>query len=114
MYGPPPTHASFPALGPRRSAIAWAVTLAVGALLLAGWRARPRRAQRAASSGLTVVLTAPALGLLDAGVWGAFPTIDKEGSLLFYLDGVHQRARAPLDAAGDPASRLIGVHTGTL
>lgn len=62
-----------------------------------------------------MLLTAPALGLVSDAVLGSFPTVDKEGSLLFYLDGVHVRQLAsPLAAAHDPASRLIGVHTGHL
>ena len=41
--------------------------------------------------------------------------IDKAGSLLFYLDGVHQRMLLhPWLSPGDPAARLIGVHVGHL
>ena len=62
-----------------------------------------------------MLLTAPLLFVLPDVVFGAFPTIDKEGSFLFYLDGVHRRVMAsPLDAANDPAARLIGVHVGHL
>ncbi len=57
----------------------------------------------------------PLAWFLDSTVYGAYPTIDKEGSLLFYLDGVHVRMLLhPLLSMGDPAAHLIGVHTGHL
>jgi len=92
--------------------------LVVGGLLsaLAWWR-RPPDAARflALIVGQTIILTMPLLWFLDSTVYGAFPTIDKEGSLLFYLDGVHQRMLLhPLLSTGDPAAHLIGVHTGHL
>jgi hypothetical protein len=84
--------------------------------LFALWR-RPPASLRAGAFilGQVVLLTAPLLFVLPDAVFGAFPTIDKEGSLLFYLDGVHRRVMAaPLEAAADPAARLIGVHVGHL
>lgn len=57
-----------------------------------------------------VVLTTPLLGICTEAVWGAYPTVDKEGSLLFYRDGVHFR----LFSFSDPAHRLIGFHLGHL
>ena len=119
MYGPPPdprqisldlslVEAPLPYLG-----------CAVVAAMLLGfalWR-RPPVGLRAGALilGQVVLLTAPLLFVLPDAVFGAFPTIDKEGSLLFYLDGVHRRVMAaPLDAAADPAARLIGVHVGHL
>lgn len=57
-----------------------------------------------------IALTSPMLGLATEAVWGAYPTIDKEGSLLFYRDGVHHR----LFSFSDPAHRLIGFHLGHL
>lgn len=119
MYGPPPDPRSvpFPA-GPGDEPGAWALAVGVGLLLsaLAAWR-RPPEAMRALlfTLGQTVLLTAPLLGLLDRAWYGAFPTIDKEGSLLFYLDGVHVRALLqPIQSLSDPAVRLIGVHLGHL
>ena len=65
--------------------------------------------------GQTIVLTMPLAWYLDRYVFGAFPTIDKEGSLLFYLDGVHVRMLLhPVQSLGDPAAHLIGVQTGHL
>jgi len=65
--------------------------------------------------GQTIVLTMPLAWYLDRYVYGAFPTIDKEGSLLFYLDGVHVRMLLhPWLSMADPAAHLIGVHTGHL
>jgi len=65
--------------------------------------------------GHTIVLTAPLFALLEVTVYGDFPTIDKQGSLLFYLDGVHQRLTfSPIDSLTDPAAQLIGVHVGHL
>ena len=119
MYGPPPD--------PREVSLDLSVVEAplpylgcalVAALLtaVALWR-RPPAGVRAGAFilGQVVLLTAPLLFLVPDAVFGAFPTIDKEGSLLFYLDGVHRRVMAaPLDAAADPAARLIGVHVGHL
>jgi hypothetical protein len=65
--------------------------------------------------GQTIILTAPLFALIDTYVYGSFPTIDKAGSLAFYLDGVHIRMLAhPLQSLVDPAARLIGVHVGHL
>lgn len=117
MYGPPPDpRQALLAAGPLDQPQAWVLTLAVAALLLAwGSRQPPARRNPWLIAGLTLLLTAPALGLVGSAVLGSFPTIDKEGSLLFYLDGVHVRQLVnPLQAAQDPASRLIGVHTGHL
>lgn len=120
MIGPPPDprQVLLPA-GIADEPVAWAVSVGVGlALTLVGLRARgwPEAARGAlVCFGLTFALTAPALGWVDAAVLGSFPTIDKEGSLLFYMDGVHRRLLFdPLAASGDPAARLIGVHTGHL
>lgn len=60
--------------------------------------------------GAVIALTTPAAAYFPTYVWGAFPTIDKAGSLLFYQEGVHWHI---LDAS-DPAVRLIGVHLGHL
>ena len=57
-----------------------------------------------------IVLTTPLVGICTEAVWGAYPTIDKEGSLLFYRDGVHHR----LFSFSDSAHRLIGFHLGHL
>ena len=91
---------------------------ALGLLLsiLALWR-RPPTAVRAAVfiAGQTIILTAPLAFLLDDWVYGSFPTIDKAGSMAFYLDGVHERMMSdPLGSFHDPAARLIGVHIGHL
>ena len=119
MYGPPPD--------PREVAVAagllddpagLALCLLVGvALSLGWWWRRPPLALRALLLilGQTVLLTTPMLAQIDRSWIGAFPTIDKEGSLLFYLDGVHVRLLLhPLASAADPAARLIGVHVGHL
>ena len=59
---------------------------------------------------ICIVLTTPLLGVGTEAIWGAYPTIDKEGSLLFYREGVHLR----LFSFSDPAHRLIGFHLGHL
>lgn len=65
--------------------------------------------------GQVVLLTAPFAATMTEAVYGSFPTIDKSGSLLFYLDGVHQRVLlSPANAVNDPAARLIGAHVGHL
>ena len=117
MYGPPPDPRETLLLaGPADQPVAWALTLVVGlACLFAASKTRPGLRSPWVITGLTALLTAPAVGLLTEAVLGSFPTVDKEGSLLFYLDGVHVRQLLhPLHAAADPASRLIGVHTGHL
>jgi hypothetical protein len=65
--------------------------------------------------GQVIALTSPLFLVLDRWVLGSYPTIDKAGSLLFYLDGVHQRLTLqPVESLTDPAARLIGVHVGHL
>jgi hypothetical protein len=119
MYGPPPD--------PRQKLApievfdepwAYVICILIGLLLTAAaWWRRPAPQARAGLFilGQTIVLTAPLLVFLDQYVYGSFPTIDKSGSLAFYLDGVHIRMLAhPLDTLADPAARLIGVHIGHL
>lgn len=108
MYGPPPDAREVAvAWGLADVPGAWAWCLLIGLGLVAlGWRRRGL----ALIAGLTVLLTAPALGLIPRAVWGAFPTIDKAGSLLFYAQGVQWRLLHP----EDPALQLIGVHVGHL
>ena len=119
MYGPPPDPrqvAAPVALVQAPGAYAACAAVGLGLSLLALWR-RPPVAARAAALilGQVVALTAPLAAFLDRYVYGSFPTIDKEGSLLFYLDGVHLRALLhPLASLHDPAVALIGVHTGHL
>lgn len=120
MYGPPPD--------PRQAVIptsvadepmAWLACIAVGLALSAVahfWK-RPPQAARAFTFivGQVTILTAPLAFLIDTHVYGSFPTIDKEGSLLFYMDGVHVRMLTdPLASISDPAAALIGVHVGHL
>jgi|GEM_PF-1270764 len=65
--------------------------------------------------GQSILLTAPLATFLDTWMYGSYPTIDKAGSLVFYLDGVHTRMLAdPILSLQDPAARLIGVHIGHL
>ncbi|MCB9791802.1 MAG: hypothetical protein H6741_03660 [Alphaproteobacteria bacterium] len=65
--------------------------------------------------GGVVTLTSPLALVLSSAIYGAWPTIDKTGSLLFYLEGVHRTVTlTPWEAASDPAARLIGVHVGHL
>ncbi|RME21777.1 MAG: hypothetical protein D6798_17385 [Deltaproteobacteria bacterium] len=119
MYGPPPDPRQVLApVGILDVPEAYLGCLAVGGLLsaAAAWR-RPPPALRyfLLILGQVIILTMPALWFIDSLVFGAFPTIDKEGSLLFYLDGVHVRMLLhPLLSTGDPAAHLIGVHTGHL
>lgn len=119
MYGPPPD--------PRQVLLSlpigefWALYLfcallglglSAGALL----RGLPAAARAALFVlGQVVLLTAPLAAVLDQVVLGSWPTLDKAGSLLFYLDGVHRRVLLdPLGSVEDPAARLIGVHLGHL
>lgn len=101
MYGPPPDPRELPVEAPL---YAWVACVLIG-LGLAAW-ARPAR-RAAFVAGMTLALTAPAAWMTTQAVWGAWPTVDKAGSLLFYLRGVHRLA--DLDAL-----RLIGVHVGHL
>ena len=82
---------------------------------LAAWR-RPPRGTRAgcihpgtgrAADGATAV-RAPRRGLR------CFPTIDKKGPSCSTWTGSTDASWHPLDAAHDPAARLIGVHVGHL
>ncbi len=95
---------------------AWIASIVFGCLLLLlAWRLRDRTAlaEWLGALGGAALLTCPLVGLLPHAVYGDYPTIDKQGSILFYLDGVHVRAAShPL--APDAAARLIGVHLGHL
>ena len=94
-----------------------AVCLGLSALAaVAAWRARRPQARAClAICAVVVGFTSPWLARLNQAWFGAFPTIDKEGSLLFFLDGVHRRLYLnPLQAPMDDAIRLIGVHAGHL
>lgn len=108
-YGPPPDPREIlVAAGPLDLPLAWAFCLIVGVLLLGlGYR---RRWPLLFCLGGVVALSAPWLFYLTSYIFGAYPTVDKAGSLAFYLDGVQWRL---LDA-GDPGMRLIGVHVGHL
>lgn len=118
-YGPAtsPQQIDLPA-GPLDAPGAWAVSLGVAAALGAlAWRLRHRPALAAtlASFAQLAAVTAPMLGFVTRGVIGDYPTIDKQGSLLFYLAGVHERVTFGLGHLGDdPMARLIGVHVGHL
>ncbi len=120
MYGPPPDPRQL--LAPVQlidDPLSHLACVAIGAALtLLAWRwKRPGPHIRAALFilGQTIWLTMPLAAHLDTYVYGSFPTIDKEGSLLFYLDGVHRRLLAhPVASAADPAVRLIGIHVGHL
>lgn len=106
-YGPPPdpSQVLVPS-GPLDAPMAWAVTVLVGVVLcVAG-----RRSSATLVAGLTLLLTAPAFGMIPTAVWGAWPTIDKAGSLHFYGLGAHFHA---LDTSA-PATQLIGVSMGHL
>lgn len=108
MYGPPPDPQQIVTpTGLLDAPWAWVVCVVVGVLI--AWFAGPRR-PLAWITGVVLALTAPAGAFLLTDVWGAFPTIDKAGSLLFYGDGVAWR----FWHADDPAIRLIGVHVGHL
>ncbi len=119
MYGPPPDARQI--LAPVQlvdDPWSYLTCFAVGALLTVAsmWK-RPPQGVRVFlfMLGQVIFLTAPLLFYLDTYVYGSFPTIDKQGSLLFYLDGVHRRMLAdPFLSLSDPAARLIGVHVGHL
>ncbi len=66
--------------------------------------------------GQVIMLTSPLAAILGRGlIYGAYPTIDKAGSLLLYLDGVHRRLTFhPIDSLSDAAAQLVGVHMGHL
>lgn len=105
-YGPPPDPREIPfAAGFSDAPGAWVLCVLLGAVLFGlGWR----RSRLIGAMGLVTLLTAPMFALIPSTIYGAFPTIDKYGSLAFYLDGVHWRLFSP----DDPGLQLIGVHMG--
>jgi len=119
VYGPPPhPDQVLVPLGPGDAPEAWVLCLALGlgiTALAALRRQAPALRAWWFCLGQTVALTAPLAVVLERVVYGAFPTIDKSGSLLFYLEGVHRSVTFhPLAAVQEPAARLIGVHVGHL
>jgi hypothetical protein len=119
MYGPPPDPRQvFAPVEVFDAPWAYGLCLGVGLVLsVAAFSRRPPPSVRAGLFilGQTIALTAPLFAFLDTFVYGSFPTIDKAGSLTFYLDGIHIRMLAhPLQSLTDPAARLIGVHIGHL
>lgn len=108
MYGPPPDPRQvYAPTGIFSEPWAWVACLVIGAAL--AWAAGTKR-PFLFILGATLALTTPFGAFATTYVWGQFPTIDKAGSLLFYLDGVMWRFWDP----SDPAIRLIGVHVGHL
>lgn len=108
MYGPPPDPLQqYAPTGMWGAWEAWLGVFLVGVLICV--LAKPKRPFLFVL-GATTALTTPVAWFFPTYVWGAFPTIDKAGSLLFYLDGVHLRGWDPTD----PAVKLIGVHMGHL
>ena len=87
-YGPEPlpgVHAA-PWTFPEAPGL-WIAALVVGLLIsaLAALRSLPEWLRAVAFVlGQTVALTTPLAAVLDRWVYGAFPTIDKAGSLRFY------------------------------
>ncbi len=93
--------------------------ICIGIALLAltmAWRSKTHPTRACWSTfGVVIGFTSPWLARINEAWFGRFPTIDKEGSLLFFLDGVHRRLYFdPLAAPTDDAIRLIGVHAGHL
>ncbi len=119
-YGPPPdAEQVLLAAGPLDLPWAWALCIAAGlGLAVAGLALRERSQPGAVAlvcCGHVLALTAPLGALLERSVFGAWPTVDKAGSYLFYMDGVHLRPLLePASALSDPALRLIGLHLGHL
>jgi len=114
VYGPPPDPRQLTFVAESADHL---ICLGIGALLgLAAWRTRRFELKGLlALVAVVVVFTTPWLPNLDTAWFGDFPTIDKEGSLLFYEQGVHRRLYTdPLGAPQDAAVRLIGVHAGHL
>jgi hypothetical protein len=120
MYGPPPDPRQVPVGvaifdAPELYLACFAIGIAV---LLIGLRMK--RLPQAARAFLIILgwvlgLTAPLAVCLNDVVYGAWPTIDKAGSFLFYADGVHRRLLLhPIESLHDPAVQLIGVHLGHL
>jgi hypothetical protein len=67
------------------------------------------------SIGTLILITSPWFVTLHKAIIGAYPTIDKEGSLLFFEHGVHHlwftTPEMPLEQTG---LTLIGIHAGHL
>lgn len=65
--------------------------------------------------GTVVVVTTPWISTLHKAVIGSYPTIDKEGSLLFFEHGVHHLwFTAPEIPLNETGLTLIGLHVGHL
>lgn len=118
LYGPPPAPSQVDVLaGPLDLPGAWAACLLAGLVMLGvGLWLRQRRETAGwmlIMAAQVIALTAPAGALVQRAVWGAWPTVDKAGSFLFFLDGVHLRPFSP-GALQDPSLALIGIHVGHL
>jgi hypothetical protein len=118
-YGPPPlpgVHAAPWSFAEAPGAWIAAVVLGMLVSALAAVRSFPGWLKALAFVlGQTLALTTPLAAVLERWVYGAFPTIDKAGSLRFYLDGVHRHMLTdPSGSLHDPAAHLIGVQFGHL
>lgn len=106
-YGPPPDPSELAVASDFATVpVAWVLCIAAG--LAVAWFGR--RSTLLSVLGLTVALTAPAAALLPTAVWGAWPTIDKTGSLHFFELGAQFHS---FDTSA-PATQLIGVSMGHL
>ena len=106
-YGPPPDPTEL-AYAADFSTVPVAWVLCVGAGLTVAWFGR--RSAFLAVIGLTVALTSPAAALFPSAVWGAWPTIDKAGSLHFLSLNAQFHSFDP----SAPATQLIGMSMGHL
>lgn len=106
-YGPPPDPTELIVASDFATVpVAWVLCIAAG--LAVAWFGR--RSSFLAVLGLTVALTAPAAALLPTAVWGAWPTVDKTGSLHFFSLNAQFHS---FDTSA-PATQLIGVSMGHL
>lgn len=119
MYGPPPDPRQIPLpAGVQDEPFAFALCAVVS--LLGLWLSTRKTLPQPVTAGCfitsqVVLLTAPLLGLLNRSVYGSYPTIDKEGSFLFYGEKVHiEMLLAPMSPEATDAAALIGVHVGHL
>ena len=112
--GPPPDPKQV-LIEPTSSAYFYSCLLGIVLLGLTWFRALEKFKIVLYCCAIICIATAPLIGMTLEGWIGAYPTIDKQGSVFFFEQGVHKMIIFnPIDALNHRGVQLIGFHMGHL